>query len=340
MPDKSPKERIVELKNELAKLSDKVTATQWVYLKGGVMNDSEALHWLGIDDGLAKRIAASTVTRLTHHIDEALEQDDGVIEIGTTDLPRGAIGYIDVSSFDKTRGGENPDQENRLHDLLTSFPAPSTEKLLGNDLKTHASRITLTAASIPLGSDDNPSRLVSICRQGGSTFMRSRSIWMRLIDEGALTEVQDIFELRDDTDLFVWDGTIWVLHERNFENTLGFNELTKARANDALDKIIKKLDFEDPDALRSGILAGKRASRIAAQLAGEPYLDNLTNENFLSYCSAQSLSGWEVGQNGKIQLESNSSTVVTRLLDAVSQNYFTGGIDGGSFKATNKVRRT
>ena len=336
MPDKTPKERLTELKKRLDSLSDEHKATQFVYLKQGPMNDRDAFHRLNIDDGLAKRIAKATRDTLSQKIGEALEQDDGLVEIGTTDLPRDTIGYIDISHFDVAGDGAAPDQDNSLHDLLTAFPGTSHDKLLGNDLETHAAKISLTASNISLGTAEN---LISICRQGKSTFMRNKNILMRRMNEGALVEAKDIFELRDATDFFIWDGVIWVLNERSFENTLGFNELTQTRANSALDKIAEKLDFEDPDMLRAKVLAGKRASRIAAQLAGESYLDNINNEDFISYCKTHDLSGWKVGDNGKIQLEETSSAVVTRLLDAISQNYFEGGLGGGSYKATGKVKR-
>ena len=343
----SARNSLKDLKDKLEQLDSETIATELAYLRKGIMNNREGFHRLSISGSLAKKIAQQTKDRLLQRIKDACSHDDGLIDINSADLTHDSIGYIKVSEFDVGgAAGVEPDTDeqsqasNALFELLSNFPGQTHERVLGSNLAENAPKVSLISTSISLGDNENPSRLISIRRQGGASLLGRKGFLPCIVHEGQLVEVNDVFELKDTTDFFIWDGAIWVFDENSFENSLGFGQLTKSRASKTLEKITTNLQLANADELVNEIKRGKRTLRKVAQLFREGYLNNLNNDNFISYCNEHKIKELIVNANGDIELADHSSHTLNRFLDAVSQNYFTGGIDGGSFKAINKVRRT
>lgn len=267
-----------------------------------------------------------------------------------TDLAKDCIGYVPISQFDESEAtsaekrDDGPQSEkkkgNGVFELISNFPGQLHEPLLAADnLKSSVGKIRLVATSISLDSEGDGKRLISICRQGGSTILRKKGFIAVMNTDGSLEEADDIFETRDQTDFFIWDDIIWVLNDRSFEVTFGFTELIDERAKAVVDQIIEKLDIANAEEFKKATLAGKRASRLASQLDGEAYLANLKSDAFMAYCENLKITGWGLDEDNRIELENLDSTTMTKFLDAVAENYFAGPLSNKHYKATGKVKR-
>ena len=318
-------------------------SAQLAYLKRGLMDDRDAFHRLILGDDIQNLLVDDIMIDLKNAISGAVNDDDGLLNIRTTDLLKDSIGYIKINDlcFKDNPDDKNSDQsDDKLYRLLKNFPGQSHEKVLDNKkLKESMSEIRLIATSINLHDPDKPERLICICRQGGGSVVgKKKRILAFMPGNNYLTHVESVFSIKNTTDFFLWREYIWVINQKSFETTFNYREIAEQRAENVLEIIVNKLNVANREKFITEAKNGIRSLHRAAKLHGANHINKLDVEMFCNYCDKNKIPGWQKNSSGQIELNDFKSTTITRFIDAVSQRFFPGGLDNQQYKAISMLK--
>jgi hypothetical protein len=127
--------------------------------------------------------------------------------------------------------------------------------------------------------------------------------------------------LSQEVDFFIFDGFIFIVDFKSFEQLLDFRKITKEIADQALNEIFEAIPVRNPEALREKLMMGVSSVKKIAKTRGRPHVDKISLETAQRVIEKYQLP-LEIS-DGYLEVDENDKEQVKAFVLVVNDAYVT-----------------